>query len=195
MTKGRRVIELAVALLLLGGVLRAADELPQAEPALRCTWTEPDHPSGIYYAKANGTLQVIVENNSGQPLELAGSIAFGAAVATPADFKPLSLTPITPTTLAPRERAKLPLAVTFAAAGPYELRWVRADKSFTAIENGSGVGLQAIFALPSAAAGTTAIGSRRCPGRRHWFRDIFPTSPPRRPSANSCSMSISPLIP
>jgi hypothetical protein len=94
---------------------------------------------------------VIIENLSTEPQRIEGSIAFGLSVARGgggggSEFKALSITPITAATLAPKERAKLPIAVRFEAAGPYELRWVHGEKSSDVIEGVGGVALQAIFA-------------------------------------------------
>src|SRR5579871_2466608 len=94
----------ATALLLFcaapAAILRA-----QQPDSLRIIWQNPDHPSAIYYPKGTATLTVLIENPTADPLPLAGSIAFGPHTDNPKDFKPLSVTPITPATLAAGERA------------------------------------------------------------------------------------------
>lgn len=101
----------------------ASARAAEVEGGLRFSWAEPDHPSGIYHPAETAKLSVLVENPTKEPLALAGEIAFGTPTGVTLDpFKPLSVTPITPTTVAPGQRAKLPLTVTFANVGPYELR-------------------------------------------------------------------------
>jgi hypothetical protein len=107
------------ALLLSVPAARAAG----AEGGLRFSWAEPDHASGIYHPTEIAKLWVVVENPTKEPLPLAGEIAFGTPTgATLEPFKALSVTPITATTVAPGQRAKLPLTVTFGNVGTYELR-------------------------------------------------------------------------
>jgi hypothetical protein len=120
---------------------------------LRMMWVEADHPSGVYYAKSDGKFTIAVENPTADPLLLKGTVAFGTRGETAADFKALSLTPITGTTLAPGQRATLSIAVAFAATGAYELRWIDGADS-TTIENSAGVKLECIFA-PRTGGGET----------------------------------------
>jgi hypothetical protein len=129
----------------IGDIGAAAAAVP-AGTSVRVQWSGADHPSGVYYVKAQANLDVIIENLSADAMPLDGSIAFGPRGAGVGDFKPLSLTPIAPSTLASHERAKLPMAVSFGAAGLYELRWIHADKTSTEIASPAGVPLQAIFA-------------------------------------------------
>ena len=149
---------LALAQATAPGDAKPADQVPAAPPVLRAIWAEADHPSGVYHVKAGATLQVLVENPSDEPQSLEGSIAFGEASKAAADFKPLSLTPIAATTLAAHERVKVPLSVTFGAAGGYELHWIHPDKSSTPIESPAGVTLHAIFARIAAGTGTAEAG-------------------------------------
>ena len=92
------------------------------EGALRMSWADANHPSGIYHAAEAGTLAVVVENGTGEAAELKGAVEFGLRVGE--GFKALSVTPVKATALGAGARAKIPLAVTFAGTGTYELRWV-----------------------------------------------------------------------
>ncbi len=92
-----------------------------AEAPLRWSWENPDHASGIYYAKADAKLTLLLDNTTKDALPVAGQILFGRLEGpAPGTFKPLSVTPLAAATLQGGQRAKIPLAVTFAAAGDYE---------------------------------------------------------------------------
>lgn len=106
-----------------------------------------DHPTGIYHAKVQARLRLTVDNTSDEPLPLSGELLFGslqsAAPGAPASFKTLSVTPLARSTLRPGARATIPLQVTFAAPGSYEVRWSADNKP---IPHVSGTSLQCIFA-------------------------------------------------
>ena len=110
------------ALLLFYAAPAALLRAEQTE-TLRITWANPDHPSGIYYPNGNATVTILIENPTADPLPLAGTIAFGPHTDNPKDFKPLSVTPITPATLAAGERATVNLTLQFANVGAYDLRF------------------------------------------------------------------------
>lgn len=135
-------------------LLRGACLAQNAPAPLHFAWEQPDHPSGIYHVQANATLTVVVDNGSAQPADLSGEILFGSrpnASEKPGkdDFKILSVTPIAPATVPPRQRVKIPLKLTFAAAGSYTLRWkpsAPGDTPATPIDSATGISLQCIFA-------------------------------------------------
>ena len=122
---------------------RAADT-PQG---LKLTWAEPDHPSGIYYVKEEGTLTVAVDNASAAAAELAGEILFGSRTAD--EFKILTVTPITTATVGAGQRAKIPLKLAFGAAGSYELRWKHGEETLPIAAD---MTLECIFAPRTAKA-------------------------------------------
>ena len=113
--------------------------------SLRVSWANPDHSSGIYYPRGTGTVTIIIENPTAGSLPLAGSIAFGPHTENAKEFKPLSVTPITPSTLAAGERATVNITLQFANVGAYDLRWITTDQS-TLLQNSAGEKLECIFA-------------------------------------------------
>ncbi|HVS72601.1 MAG TPA: hypothetical protein VHQ47_15195, partial [Phycisphaerae bacterium] len=129
-------IRLSISAILLASLLplaaRAQSTTPSTAPdtqpsPLHFSWAALDHPSAIYHPTDPASLAIFVDNPTSSPQPLAGEILFGPSL--PNDtFKPLSVTPISPATIAPGQRAKLPLALTFANVGPYELRF-RPDPS------------------------------------------------------------------
>ncbi len=127
-------------------------------PTLQLTWGESDHASGIYHPAETARLGVLVENTTSEPQPLAGEITFGAPSDGGAGFKPISVTPITPTSVAPGQRAKLPLMVSFANAGPYELRWrANAKDPGVVISSAANLPLTCIFAPRTPPQPITAV--------------------------------------
>jgi hypothetical protein len=98
----------------------------------------------VYYATSPAKFTVIIDNRSASPLAVAGDILFGPRPGPNESFKPLSVTPVTPTTLPAGARARIPLELAFASVGSYELRWNH-DGETTTIENVPN-SLQCIFA-------------------------------------------------
>jgi hypothetical protein len=86
------------------------------------SWTAVDHPSAIYHAKENARLRVTFDNLTGDPFAISGEILFGPRPAPQQPFQPLAAIPMTRSTLAPGDRAQIPVDVTFGGAGTYELR-------------------------------------------------------------------------
>ena len=135
---------------LLGQAAFGQATAPDSPPALRFSWADADHASGVYHIKDEAHCAVFAENVSAEAANLSGEILFGSVtpVSEPgkeAEFKTLSVTPITPATLGPREKAKVPMAVSFGAAGEYQLR-LQVNGRVTPIESAAGVMLQCIFA-------------------------------------------------
>ena len=93
--------------LVFAHVCLAQQTQPENIEKLRMTWVGEDHPSGVYYPESAGKLTVAVENPTDGELPLKGSIAFGMRGQTAKDFKAISITPITETTLGPGQRAAL----------------------------------------------------------------------------------------
>jgi hypothetical protein len=146
----RRPLFCALALLLLPDLANAAETATtQNAPALRLTWSAPDHPSGIYYVKEEGALTVLADGAGPDAAELSGEILFGSSLGGPDEdggFKILSVTPITPAAIKPGQRAKIPLQLAFGAAGEYELRWRRDGRTQIIASDTPGWDLQCIFA-------------------------------------------------
>ena len=124
-----------------------AATLPAAEPAhaLRMMWTGADHASGIYYAREEGKISLIVENTNAAAEQLAGQVEFGVRPAGKEGaagvvWKPLVVTPITSMEVGAKQRAKLEVAVTFGGPGTYELRW-----SGRPVISANGIELECIF--------------------------------------------------
>ncbi len=150
---------------------------PRILTQLQWTWTNADHPSGIYYAKSDATFTIIIDNPTDHPLSIGGQILFGShdTSSTPpasnpaADtFKPLAIIPVTPADLQPGQRAKIPLSVTFAAVGTYELRSVQ-DQTTIPVTNAAGISLECIFAPREAPA--TAPSTAR-PDETPWITTL-----------------------
>jgi hypothetical protein len=129
-----------------GNAISPPASVPATFPAgsLHFTWDAPDHLSGIYHVKDDASLTVQIDNTSGQAAEILGDILFGSRSAG-GDFKIISVIPVAAATLSPGERAKIPLKMTFGAAGPYELRWRQGDHAIP-IAAANGLSLQCIFA-------------------------------------------------
>ena len=68
---------LSIAAALLMGICGVAHA---QEAALRVSWAESDHVSGIYHAKGAATLNVLIENVSPDEQTLEGEIAFGTLI-------------------------------------------------------------------------------------------------------------------
>jgi hypothetical protein len=167
----------AAAWLALGGLSAgaAAQAVEEADAsALRLTWQGPDHASGIYHVKDEGSVTVYVDNPGNTPAELSGEIVFGnrldtanaptsppapaAADADDSRFKILSVTPIASATLQAGQRAKIPLKLPFGAAGTYELRWRHAGEMTPIMADMPEWELQCIFAPRTAAVPAGAGG-------------------------------------
>ncbi len=140
----------------------AAVAVPPPATGLDWTWTNADHPSGIYYAKSDAQFTLIIDNPTDHPLPIGGQILFGshdppapsptAATNPTADnFKTIAIIPVTSANLQPGQRAKIPLSVTFAAVGTYELRSIQ-DQTDTRVTNSTGTSLECIFAPRESAA-------------------------------------------
>jgi hypothetical protein len=119
---------------------------------LHMSWSEASHPSGVYHAAEAGTLAVVVENTTAEGRELK-AVEFGiqgVGARGGEGFKVVSVTPVNATVVKAGERVKIPLAVTFAGAGTYQLRWVAEGKAVPiGNEAGGGEGgetLECIFA-------------------------------------------------
>ncbi len=153
MNHGRSIALSCLAAALLAA--RAKADLPAATAPspFRITCGLPDHPSGLYYVKGEAKVALTVDNTSGQAQEFSGEIAFGPA-ASGGDVNPLSVTPVETVTVAAGQRVKIPLSLTFGAAGDYQLNWHRGNAQ-TPIEfapENTGVGLRCIFAPRAAKA-------------------------------------------
>jgi len=139
----------AIAAMVCGAKARQVEEPAQGKNELHLTWAEADHPSGIYHVKSDATLTVLIDNTSKEAVEIGGEILFGTQEpAKGAPFKTISVTPVSQAALGAGQRAKVPLKVTFAAAGTYALRWKRAGgggDSTEIIENGGGGGVAMHF--------------------------------------------------
>ena len=131
-----------------------APPVTEARPALRMVWVGADHPSGIYYAKEEGKVSLVVENTGAKPDRVNGEVEFGERAAGGADagaaWKPRVVTPIAAMDLGPQQRARLEVGVTFAEPGPYELRW-----NGRPVLSANGVDLECIF--PPRGAGKGAV--------------------------------------
>ncbi|MEI8197188.1 MAG: hypothetical protein WCI73_14920, partial [Phycisphaerae bacterium] len=103
-----------------------ADSMPSVSPnpvPLHISLAQCDHPSGIYYAREPARCTLLIENPNAAPTIFQGQIAFGPAPADGQAFKPLTITPLTETTIAPRQRAKIEVTGTVGPPGRYEFRW------------------------------------------------------------------------
>src|SRR4051812_30160415 len=118
----RLILLVAVVLMARGAMGQDAPTRKILPQTLTLAWQKPDHASGIYHVKADARLTVVVENGTDVPVDLAGEILFGTRGAS-GEFKTVSVTPISAASLAAGQRASVPLQVTFAAAGTYELQW------------------------------------------------------------------------
>jgi hypothetical protein len=90
-------------------------------PALQMTLAACDHPSGIYYAREPVRCTLLIENPHDQPMTLRGRVEFGSMESSP--FKPLAITPLTDTPIAPHQRARIEVTADIGAPGRYQLRW------------------------------------------------------------------------
>jgi hypothetical protein len=148
--KARGMIH-SIVCLLSCSLAVSADGPPASLPAdkLRLTWDAPDHASGIYYVKDDGTVTVLVDCPGPEAAELSGEILFGSSTGGPEEdggFKALSVTPITAARIRSGQRAKIPLNLSFGAAGTYELRWRRGGRTQTIPSDTPGWNLECIFA-------------------------------------------------
>jgi hypothetical protein len=136
------------------GWAAAPGSVPRAD-GLRLTWAAPNHASGIYYVQEEGAVTVLVDNPGAKAAELSGEIVLGGRIDGAdgdAGFKVLSVTPIATAMIQGGQRAKIPLPLTFGAAGTYELRWRRGDQEQPIDGDTAGWNLECIFAPRSAAA-------------------------------------------
>lgn len=144
----------ACALLLWAA--RGASAQATAPTPLRLCWDEPNHESGIYYVKDEATLTVLAENPGRDAADLTGEILFGtrtAGTAGTGDFKILTVTPIADAPIGGGQRARIPLKVTFGAAGSYELRWHHGEATEPIAGNARSASLECIFAPRTALVG------------------------------------------
>ena len=134
-----------------------SETVPPKTVPLRVSLVQCDHASGIYYARESARCTLLVENPNATPATLQGEIIFGqAAEGGSQPFKPLSITPLTESSIAPRQRARIEVTGTVGAPGRYELRWN--NRPVDALSQSSSIG--------DKVAGTLRVPSARTPLNR-----------------------------
>jgi len=98
----------------------ASPVAPATQPvALRFSWAA-DHPSGVYFAKDEAKLSLLIDNTTSAALPLEGNVTFGRIDS--GTFTPISITPITPVSINPGRRVRLEIPATFGLPATYALR-------------------------------------------------------------------------